>query len=539
MLDSGLVTDPRRDLSRDVDFDLPRWEGSGASVLRHDTAPRYTSAGQPAPSSDHNRWLMSTRPELRVVKVDSVDTLTRALKAAEPGTQIELEPGHYRLNSQLKLSTQGSANAPIVLRGSDIGSTIIDIEDGAGFVVNGAFWTLSDLIVRGQCSDGSCPWLVRVQRLADRFTVRNLFVSGVGRLIQARFGGSPPTEGLIEGVTLVDGEVADVAIGWPEYAIRRVFIAHRLNGGVVTLCSPEAVGPGCDTYKLPDAIKRISQGGLILMRTGVYEQAATIAKPNIHIVAEPGATLYRKSTQGKGALVVRANVVIEGLTCSHIKVSDGNGCCVRQERGDVTLIGVHFHHAQMGMLTGHNGGGIKIFDSYFHDSGYDEGGNLGHNLYVNSGTLHFVRSWSLAARNAGHEIKSRADVTVIRGSLVASLNARDSRLVDVPNGGVLLITGSILGEGPGSENWDLIGYGLEGVKDGTEGRSHRVTIRRNTFYIDRDRGGKLLNARHVGDIELRDNVVIGGNDKPFGNTYYGSRSKAGIGDYPVMKALVF
>ncbi|MEA3642976.1 MAG: hypothetical protein VBE63_23985 [Lamprobacter sp.] len=539
MLDSGLVTDPKTVLSHDVDFKLPIWEGNGASALRLDTAPRYTSQGEPVPSADKNRWLISKQPELRVVKVGTVDALTRALEAAEPGTQIELEPGHYRLNSQLMLGSQGLADAPIVLRGSDIESTILTIEDGAGFLIDGSFWTLSDLIVRGQCSEGSCPWLVRIEGKADHFTVRNLFVSGVERLITAGFDDTPPLEGLTEGVTLVGGELADVEIEWPEYAIRRLFIDRLLKNGLVTLCSQDEAGPGCDSSELSDAIKRVSPGGVVLMRSGVYKQAATIGKADIHILAEPGARLYRKTIQGKGALVVRANVVIEGLTCSHIKVGDGNGCCVRQERGDVTLLGVHFHHAQMGMLTGHNGGEIKIFDSYFHDSGYDESGNLGHNLYVNSGTLSFVRSWSLSARNAGHEIKSRADVTVIRDSLVASLNARDSRLIDLPNGGVFLLTGSILGEGPGSENWDLIGYGLEGLKNGAEGRSHRVTIRRNTFYIDRERGGKLLNTVATDDIEFRDNVIIGGKEKPPGNTYYGSRSKAAVGDYPVLKALTF
>ncbi|MFN2289209.1 MAG: hypothetical protein ABR578_12840 [Chromatocurvus sp.] len=70
--------------------------------------------------------------------------------------------------------------------------------------------------------------------------------------------------------------------------------------------------------------------------------------------------------------------------------------------------GVHFHHAQMAVLTGHEGGHIRIQDSYFHDSGADGLGNLGHNIYVNSGELTFSRSWSLTARNAGQEIKSTA-----------------------------------------------------------------------------------------------------------------------------------
>lgn len=539
MLDSGLVSDPSQTWPRDIDFALPPWLGAGASVLRQDTAPRYLSDGQPVSSSDRNRWLISHRPKFKVIKVASVVALKAALQVVEPGTIIELQPGYYRLDSVLRLEIDGSADAPIVIRGRDIGSTILELEGHSGLVVRGGFWTVSDLIVRGDCANKSCPWLFRVESTGDRFTARNIFASGIEQLVKSGFEGLPPLPGLIEGITLVGGHSAGAALDWPEYSVRRIFASYR-PGEMVTLCTPEETRQRCDSYDLTDAIRKVSEGGLILVRSGIYRQAATITKPDIHLLAEPGALLYRKSVQGKGALVTRANIVIEGLSCSHIKVADGNGCCVRQEKGDVTLKGVHFHHAQMGILTGHQGGNIKIFDSYFHDNGYDEDGNLGHNLYVNSGVLNFIRSWSLSARNAGHELKSRATVTVIRDSVIASLNARDSRLIDLPNGGVFILTGSILGEGPVSENWDLIGYGLEiNQRDVRAAKENNVTIRKNTFYVDREQGGKLLHARHASEIKFRDNVIIGGHDSPSGNTYFDSRSDAGIGSYPVMKSLVF
>jgi hypothetical protein len=257
------------------------------------------------------------------------------------------------------------------------------------------------------------------------------------------------------------------------------------------------------------------------------------------LLAEPGAKLFETSTGGKGALVVRQDARIEGLECSHIKVSDGNGCCVRQDSGNVELIGVHFHHSQMGMLTGHKGGEITVTDSYFHDSGYDESGQLGHNIYVNSGTFRFVRSWSLAARNAGHEIKSRAVRTTIQDSFIASLNARDSRLIDLPNGGNTSIKSSVLGEGPCSENWELIGYGLEAAKDLPDSALHKLSVEGNTVYIDRPAGAKFVNAKRGGRVAIYDNVLIGSNDIPKGNTHFKSRAAAGVGAYPVMPRLTF
>ncbi|MFN2288641.1 MAG: hypothetical protein ABR578_09960, partial [Chromatocurvus sp.] len=231
-------------------------------------------------------------------------------------------------------------------------------------------------------------------------------------------------------------------------------------------------------------------------------------------------------------------ITIEGLECSGIVVDDGNGACLRQNRGDVTLLGVHFHHAQMAVLSGHEGGHFRIHDSYFHDSGADGRGSLGHNIYINSGQLDFVRSWSLTARNAGHEIKSRAESTRLEDCLVASVNARDSRLVDVPEGGVLEITGCVLGKGPRSENQDMIGYGLE---IGERSPPHPVNVIRlaqNTFYSDRPQGARLIDARHAQNIEGWQNVAVGlrGVSEQLARNHK-DRNSAGLPPYPALPGL--
>jgi hypothetical protein len=536
MLDSGLLSDPIKTLPRDIPFELPPWQGLGASTLRKDTAPRYAADGQPVPSTDRLLWLLRNPPELRTVKVASVEALARAIDEATPGTQIELEPGHYRLGRTLNLSARGSAAAPIVLRGTDIGSTILELDDYSDLTVSGGYWTVSDLIVRGRCRNEYCPVMVRATAGADGLTLRNLFVTGIQHLVKPESARSIAIKGLIEGITMVDGQVDDDAVDWPKHAVRKISTTTR-PGGAVILCAAENDEADCDTASIAEAVRKAPQDGLILIRSGIYKQAATISKPGLHILAEPGATFYGTATGMKGALVVEADVKIEGLTCSHIKVGDGNGCCVRQDKGDVTLVGVHFHHSQMGVLTGREGGTIRILDSYFHDSGYDESGNLGHNIYVNSGSLEFIRSWSLAARNGGHEIKSRAARTVIRDSLIASLNARDSRLIDIPNGGKFELTDSILSEGPRSENWDLIGYGLEGARFITTQRTNQLDIKRNTFYIDREQGGQLLNSQHHEQLYFRENIIVGDADVPEGNVRFRSRMDASVGDYPAFRAL--
>lgn len=533
LLDSGLIADPITKYPPGLAAPLPQWRGAGANALRKDTAPRYSSDGTPIATTDRGLWTLATPPAMRPVTVDSLDGLRDAVKDAQPGETIILRPGHYRLTSPLELAAEGTPDRPIAVRGESIGGTVLEFDGDARLAVTGKYWALSDLVVRGNCGPRQCPYLVDVGNRADAFTVRNIFVSGILSLINLDANPGPSVLGLIDGVTLVGGRVATSALRWPQRAVREIAIPGG-SGGFLVLCPVTDTMPGCDTSSLSAAVKQLSEGGLLLMRAGSYRQAASIRKKNLHLLAEPGALLNRASTKGKGALVVDATVTIEGLECSHVKVADGNGCCVRQQRGDVTLIGVHFHHSQMGMLTGHKGGNIKIVDSYFHDSGYDESGQLGHNIYVNSGTLEFIRSWSLAARNAGHELKSRAAKTIVAESLLASLNARDSRLIDAPYGGILEVRGSVLGEGPRSENWDVIGYGLELKPDRRAYQTNTVTIRRNTFYIDRPQGANLLNAKHATSIDVADNVVIGDASTPRANTHFDDRAEAAAGAYPAL-----
>jgi len=539
LLDSGLIFDPVAQFPPDLSIEPPRWAGLGASALRRDTAPRYTFDGEGIASTDHDLWVLNSPAKLRSVSVDSVEQLEQAIRRSRPGDEIVLQPGRYRIRHPIELATEATAGSPLVLRGANIGSTEVELTANGRLEVNGGYWTISDLIVRGNCGPQPCTNFVGSGPGANALTLRNIFISDVDSLIATSGEGKPRVAGLVDGVTLVGTNLSSGNLRLREHSVRRIAIPAPDAGGLVTVCPQADEQPGCDTSSLSDAVGRSREGGLILLRTGTYRQATVLNTRGIHLLAEPGAKLYGESVQGKGALVVKADVTIEGLECSHIRVSDGNGCCVRQDRGDITLIGVHFHHAQMGVLTGHEGGDIQIFDSYFHDSGYDESGQLGHNLYINSGRLEFVRSWSLAARNAGHELKSRASSTVVRDSLLASLNARDSRLIDVPNGGILHISGSILGEGPRSENWDLIGYGLEIGDNSAKHPANEIVVRNNTIYVDRPQSGMLLSAKHAEAIDFVDNVIVGNTQAPDGNTHFDDREAAGVEPYPALTALSF
>lgn len=533
--DSGLLGDPERHYARDIPFKLPPWGGNGANALRADTAPRYDTRGQPISLANRALWQLQSPPTTTPVPVDSVAGLQQAIDRAEPGTVITLAAGVYRLPPDLILKARrgGTAQRPIVLRGIAIDQVILETHTADSLDIDAPYWAISDLVVRGRCSPAPCSAWIHAGAGADALTVRNIFASGLQQLISNQRGADTHRR-LADGNTLLGNRVLGEAAGW-RLLKNRVIAADYAKGGegLVQLCPDETNDDICDANNLQGAIDKAKPHTLILLRAGRYRQGARVRTPGLHLIGEPGAVLYKTAVRGKGALVSDANLTVEGLECVGIKVSSGNGACVRQQVGNLTLLGVHFHHAQMGLLTGHNGGNIRIYDSYFHDSGYDQDGQLGHNIYVGSGDFQLIRSWSLNARHEGHEVKSRARVTEIRGAFIASLNARDSRLVDTPNAGLLIIEDSLLAEGPRSSNWQLIGYGLE-IRDKQKlpYKDNRLIIRHNTIYSDRAGSSELLGARWAEQTTVEDNVLIGTLGDWPNNVLYSDREEAGVGPYP-------
>ena len=100
------------------------------------------------------------------------------------------------------------------------------------------------------------------------------------------------------------------------------------------------------------------------------------------------------------------------------------------------------------------------------------GDGITHNLYVNEIALltitdsyfHDVNMPGLQASDpAGHEIKSRAEDTVITNSRIFDLNSGASYSIDLPNGGNATITNNVIEQGPNTQNPYIIAYGEEAI----------------------------------------------------------------------------
>jgi hypothetical protein len=184
-------------------------------------------------------------------------------------------------------------------------------------------------------------------------------------------------------------------------------------------------------------------------------------------------------SNGQGVLVTRAGVVLDHLELTGAAVPDGNGAGVRYETGSLTISNSWLHGNQNGLLANANAGAnITIDRSEFDHNGAGDG--FTHNLYVNQiGTLSITNSY-FHDPVGGHEIKSRADATIITGTRIQDQGGDASYSVDLPNGGIGLITNSVIEKGSNAPNWFLVHYGGESaLADGSMLTIGGVTVINN------------------------------------------------------------
>jgi hypothetical protein len=281
---------------------------------------------------------------------------------------------------------------------------------------------------------------------------------------------------------------------------------------------------------LQDGLEMAKNGSVIRLGPGEYEQAGVVTKNNITIEGMNGSRIHTRTVQGKAAIVVKGNdTVIKNIECYNINVKDNNGACVRMLGHNLTLDNVYFHDSQQGLLTNGKPGDIYILNSRFERLGKS---GKAHGIYVGGGRLFIKGSSFLSSKDQGHEIKSRALETIIESTVIASLEGNDSRLVDVPNGGKLTIRDSVLEQGPNSVNWNLIGYGHEGMKYS----ENSVTLVGNIFLLEREKGNMVLDMKNnKATLHASQNAFIGRISKAdFDKTnfYFDDRKSAGLDAYP-------
>lgn len=282
------------------------------------------------------------------------------------------------------------------------------------------------------------------------------------------------------------------------------------------------------------ATASLRDGDHLEIGAGIYRHPLVIRAQGVRVTGRGHVIIERTSAEDKAAIITKGNDIrIENIECRDVRVPDQNGACIRHEAQHLTLDHVYFHHAEQGILTGSNPGKVTILDSRFERLGKF---GLSHGIYIGGGELHIADSQFLASKSWGHEIKSRASHTRIERTLIASLSGVDSRLLDLPHGGILQIYNSVLEQGPTSSNEGAIGIGLEGRLHAEQG----AELAGNIIILEREGGNRLFQlADGLPAPVVKNNLVISADNPGLNesNLWLQDRASTSLGDYPALPAI--
>ncbi len=245
-------------------------------------------------------------------------------------------------------------------------------------------------------------------------------------------------------------------------------------------------GPG-QTYKLPSqAIAAAKPGDTVQILPGDYLDCAEIRQNDITIEGKGAARsviMSDKTCAGKAILVIDGNnVTVRNMTLARAAVIDRNGAGIRAEGGNLLVDGVRFINNENGILSANNTRAtITIRNSLFDGNGacYQ---SCAHGIYIGDFKKLIVEHSVFRDTHQGHQIKSRAmDTEIIDCTIEDGPTGNSSYLIDIPNGGGLLVEGNTMEKGPKSENHTTaIMIGEEGVTH----LSPKFIIKDNNFTND-------------------------------------------------------
>jgi hypothetical protein len=243
------------------------------------------------------------------------------------------------------------------------------------------------------------------------------------------------------------------------------------------------VGPGM-IYTTPSAAAaRVHDGDHVEIAPGTYYDCAVWRASDLVIEGTgPGVVITDKTCKGKGLFVVDGNnITVRNLTLARARVPDMNGAGIREEGQNLTVDGVKFINNQNGILgnpSPHST--IVIRNSDFERNGVCHG-QCAHGIYFGPLTLLRVEHSRFFETLDGHSIKSRAARTeVIDCDIADGANGTSSYLIDVPDGGAVVIKGNRLEKGPNAGNHTAIAIGEEDVTQPTP----MILIEDNIFRND-------------------------------------------------------
>jgi Right handed beta helix region len=225
-----------------------------------------------------------------------------------------------------------------------------------------------------------------------------------------------------------------------------------------------------------------------------------------------------QSSEGKAIWVIAGDdTTIKNIEFSGARVPDQNGAGIRQEGTNLLVEHCYFHDNQEGILAADNPASSIVIDaSVFARNGAGDG--FSHNIYINHVRSFMLRySYSTDAR-VGHLVKSRALRNYILYDRLTGENGTDSYELDLPNGGLSYVIGTVIEQGRNTQNPDMLAYGEEGDLNPN---SHLYVVN-DTFVNDLSRGDAIFVGSQV------THPVFTENDISTGSSAFVSQAKARI-----------
>lgn len=239
------------------------------------------------------------------------------------------------------------------------------------------------------------------------------------------------------------------------------------------------------TYTVPSQVKNlVADGDTIQIDGGVYvNDAVKWIKKNLKFIGL-GTGSNRTILQytgdipnGKGIWVFETpgtcdNPYIENIVFDGAQVSDangGNGAGIRMQAKDITIRNCKFINCQNGILEGNGSvttSNVMITNTEFENNGYQLPNDptysgYEHNIYISASadTLWVENCYFHRPRGQANSLKTRAQRSFILYNLIdEEATGYGSWELNIAQGGLNIIMGNVIIQGPAGSNHGIIGY---------------------------------------------------------------------------------
>lgn len=302
----------------------------------------------------------------------------------------------------------------------------------------------------------------------------------------------------------------------------RLLVWWVLVFALVSLTSRAAVlevAPGKKYAKPSEAANAVEDGDIIEIMAGTYVHDVAIWAHNDLTIRGVGGRAHLQAdgaaADEKAIWVIKGdNATIENIEFSGARVRDKNGAGIRQEGTNLTVRNCYFQHNEMGILTDDDEASeIVIERSEFAANAvagdYEEGGSIGHNIYIGRVGRFELKFSYVHAGHIGHNVKTRAvESHILYNRIMDEAKGSSSYLIDVSDGGTVYIIGNVLQQGIYTDNSTLVAFAPESRDNPSKG----LYIINNTFVNDHAGGIYIKNWSENTAARVVNNILASVGD---------------------------